>query len=319
MFHRDGVPELPVSPLITFIVKDVGDYEGSSLILTNTFTTPGTVAGYYVMYPDLTSAVLLEALFVGTVTNRVADGTARLALTGLVAGNVVQQTDDNTYWSLVNAGAPTLDASWTSDVPCAEFVDFAAEIVLQESPGFGEESSQTFTLRLYSDYKRGGETAPAGGSTFSLGIVGNRYDITTLTGGGAGTLDGIITASGPLGPGALIAIDAEPAGTPVLWRLRELVITTTSVDTACVITTATPHKLADGQTVTLAGVAGATPAVDGSHSITVLSPTTFSIPFATTVAGAGGHVIPAELAASGFVRPDDVDTIFNPVYWQAVL
>lgn len=73
-------------------------------------------------------------------------------------------------------------------------------------------------------------------------------------------------------------------------------IATSSVANPTVITTATPHYLWTGDTVTIAGHVGSTPAVDGTRVVTVLSPTTFSILVNVTVAGAGGTVTAALLA-----------------------
>lgn len=73
-------------------------------------------------------------------------------------------------------------------------------------------------------------------------------------------------------------------------------IATSSVANPSVITTATPHYLWTGDTVTIAGHVGSTPAIDGSRVVTVLSPTTFTIPLNVTVAGAGGTVTPTALA-----------------------
>lgn len=65
--------------------------------------------------------------------------------------------------------------------------------------------------------------------------------------------------------------------------------------TAAVITTATPHKLKSGVSVTLSGHGGSTPSLNGTFLITVLTPTTFSLlhkvseaVFASTAGGTGG-------------------------------
>jgi len=67
-------------------------------------------------------------------------------------------------------------------------------------------------------------------------------------------------------------------------------IVSSSVATATVITTAVPHGLATGDTVTIAGHVGSTPAVDGSRVVTVLSLLTFTVPVNVSVAGTGGTV-----------------------------
>lgn len=70
--------------------------------------------------------------------------------------------------------------------------------------------------------------------------------------------------------------------------LQALAIATSSVANPSVITTTTPHWLITGDTVTMAGHAGSTPSINAAHVVTVLSPTTFSIPVNVTVGGAGG-------------------------------
>jgi uncharacterized phiE125 gp8 family phage protein len=67
-------------------------------------------------------------------------------------------------------------------------------------------------------------------------------------------------------------------------------IVSSSVANPTVLTTSVPHGLASGDTVTIAGHTGSTPALDGSHLATVLTPTTFSVPVTVTVGGTGGTV-----------------------------
>jgi hypothetical protein len=69
-------------------------------------------------------------------------------------------------------------------------------------------------------------------------------------------------------------------------------ITTAAASNPCLITTGTPHGLVTGQSVTIAGLTGSTPAIGGAYLATVESPTTFSIPVNCTVAGAGGTAAP---------------------------
>jgi hypothetical protein len=63
---------------------------------------------------------------------------------------------------------------------------------------------------------------------------------------------------------------------------------------ATVISTSGAHGLVDGRIVTISGVSGSTPSIDGTHQITVLSASTFSIPISVTVAGTGGTFITVE-------------------------
>lgn len=69
-----------------------------------------------------------------------------------------------------------------------------------------------------------------------------------------------------------------------------ITIVSSSVANPTVITTDAPHGLATGDTVTIAGHTGSTPAVSGALVATVLTPTTFTVPITVTVAGSGGTV-----------------------------
>jgi|SRR6266850_7436764 len=69
-------------------------------------------------------------------------------------------------------------------------------------------------------------------------------------------------------------------------------IVSSSVASPTLITTSTPHGRTSGNTVTITGHVGSTPAIDGPRVVTVVSPTTFTIPVNVTVAGTGGTVDP---------------------------
>lgn len=68
-------------------------------------------------------------------------------------------------------------------------------------------------------------------------------------------------------------------------------ITSSSVASPTVVTTAAPHGLVSAQSVLIAGHAGSTPTINGTRVVTVISPTTFSIPVNVTVGGTGGTVV----------------------------
>lgn len=68
-------------------------------------------------------------------------------------------------------------------------------------------------------------------------------------------------------------------------------ITSNSAASSTVITTSAPHNLISNRIVTISGVSGSTPSINGTYQITVLSPTTFSIPVNVTVAGTGGSYV----------------------------
>jgi hypothetical protein len=69
-------------------------------------------------------------------------------------------------------------------------------------------------------------------------------------------------------------------------------IATSSVAAATVITTSAAHGLVTGDLAIIAGHAGSTPAIDGTYTVTVLTPTTFTIPVTVTIGGTGGTATP---------------------------
>ena len=85
--------------------------------------------------------------------------------------------------------------------------------------------------------------------------------------------------------------------TGILVRRASLVapptvaITSNSVANPTHVTTTAPHLLATGDLVTIAGVTGSTPTINGQHKVTVLDATHFTIPVAVTVGGTGGTVL----------------------------
>ena len=81
---------------------------------------------------------------------------------------------------------------------------------------------------------------------------------------------------------------------PVIWSpvlvTPAVAVVSSSVANPTVLTTLTPHGLATGDTVTVAGHTGSTPAVAGALAATVLTPTTLSVPVNVSVGGTGGTV-----------------------------
>lgn len=69
-----------------------------------------------------------------------------------------------------------------------------------------------------------------------------------------------------------------------------VVITSNAIGDPTVILTAAPHLLSTHDLVTVAGVTGSTPSINGQHRVIVIDPTHFSIPVNVTVAGTGGTV-----------------------------
>jgi hypothetical protein len=90
-------------------------------------------------------------------------------------------------------------------------------------------------------------------------------------------------------PIRLAQLDADPASTYLAFQsiLGTETITNITASNPAIVTTSAPHGLQDGRIINIAGT-NTTPVADGQYAVTVLSPTTFSIPFAVTGPGTTG-------------------------------
>lgn len=87
------------------------------------------------------------------------------------------------------------------------------------------------------------------------------------------------------------------------------VLSNTVGNPTSIISTAAPHGLITGQSITVVGSTTSTPSLDGTYIVTVLSPTTFSVPFACTVAGTDGSFF---LTDNEFlIGSSDIETATN--------
>lgn len=89
-------------------------------------------------------------------------------------------------------------------------------------------------------------------------------------------------------------------------------ITSSSIATATVITTALPHGLASADEVAIVGHTGSTPSINGRHLVTVIAANTFSIPVAVTVAGTGGGFTATSFENRAF-KPPALSTPYQQV------
>lgn len=85
------------------------------------------------------------------------------------------------------------------------------------------------------------------------------------------------------------------------------IISTNSIASPTVVTTTAPHNLINGRRVLISGNTGSFPSINGSFSVTVTSPTTFTIPVAVKISGTGGTF---ETLDQDFL---DVQTCFNEI------
>ena len=89
---------------------------------------------------------------------------------------------------------------------------------------------------------------------------------------------------------------------------RVVPITSNSVANPSVVTTTVPHGLTSGDIVLIAGVSTSSPTINGERVVTVISPTTFSVPVNVTVGGTGGTLVRAN-SANGAVGYQQVSAM----------
>lgn len=94
---------------------------------------------------------------------------------------------------------------------------------------------------------------------------------------------------------------AGVADTPVDYSAyvstRNIPITSNSLANPSVVTTPVAHGLTTGQVIMIAGVATSNPTINGLRTVTVISPTTFSVPVNVTTGGTGGSFVLASTVA----------------------
>jgi len=100
-----------------------------------------------------------------------------------------------------------------------------------------------------------------------------------------------------------VAKTADWTGTTVDFTLDprnlSIPITSNSIANPTVITTPVAHHLTTGDIVLISGVVTSSPAINGEHTVTVISPTSFSVPVNVTVGGTGGKFVRASSNAGG--------------------
>jgi hypothetical protein len=87
------------------------------------------------------------------------------------------------------------------------------------------------------------------------------------------------------------------------------VIATSSIANPTVITTTLAHGFTSGDTVTIAGHTGSTPAISGDYVLTVTGTTTFTVPVNVTTGGTAGTASCLYASAS----TDDLDAEYNRI------
>ena len=197
-FCEDGaVVELASGATGVLMFKALASYGGEDPVVTDAaWTKSGTgTTTKYTFNPSLNTVELNERFVTGTVTGYVADAAARYALTGLALGTIYGQSDDGSYWKVIDITKLALAAGW-AHAPQTDSVSLLGEVAWVESGQDG--SGPVLTITVKNDLIKGGEGVPTSGvpaypSPANIPIL--RLDITGKTGSAATDLAAIATAA----------------------------------------------------------------------------------------------------------------------------
>ena len=130
------------------------------------------------------------------------------------------------------------------------------------------------------------------------GLYGHTYEVLSQV--GALTKANVAyEASGVLDRGVILqvqgALTADGNGTSVDYTLdpsqRVIPITSNTLANPSVVTTPVPHGLTSGQVILISDVITSSPTINGQRTVTVISPTTFSVPVNVATGGTGGSFV----------------------------
>jgi len=145
-----------------FGLKVEDDFAGDFLVSDLTWEKVGTgTSTYYRFEPSFNTVELNSALIDGTVSETVADQAARYALTGKTVGYIVAQSDNTTFWEVIDAEELDNAAGW-QEAEQLPSVTLMAEI--QWIVDGAISSSATFDAVVSNDVIKGDEGIPVAGT-----------------------------------------------------------------------------------------------------------------------------------------------------------
>ena len=180
------------------------------------------------------------------------------------------------------------------------------QIVLHGDPVTGQfrgmqldGNNITIADSFFYDIKAQGEGQVLwGGSSTGPITVTNSYlsggDETWLVGGGGTRPEPVYTIQASPAPTSttftLDRVDELYVSKQIALSQHSVAVTSTSIASSTVFTTTTAHGFVDGWQAVATGVTGCTGVNGLPYRVTVLSSTTFSVPYNCTIAGSGGTV-----------------------------
>ena len=167
----------------------------------------------------------------------------------------------------------------------SKFTDYSSEIKSSTSNTSFSVSENTLAnptiLRIYGVQ-----------STISGNTVATNTVVTTSSAHGLSTGDEILIT----GSNSTPSIDGLFAVNVLSTTTFSVGITVTSVGTAGTVSPLKLHDLTTGHNVVITN-SNSTPTINGTRAVTVVTPTTFSVPVNVTTAGTAGTVVPEKVTA----------------------
>ena len=187
--------------------------------------------------------------------------------------------------SIANTVLPYCYRYDTSASAGSKFTDYSQEI--QSST-----SGTSFTISGNTVANPTVVTTTGVGLTIRANSVATPTLVTTTTAHGLVMGDSVVIT----GSNSTPSINGTHVITPATDRSFEINVTVTGAGSAGTVTPVKAHGLTTGHKVVITG-SNSTPTLNGTHAVTVLSTTTFSVAVNVTGAGTAGTVVPEKVYA----------------------
>lgn len=328
---REHVQEITATNLVSanIILQDITQASVGDVITQDQYMTTYN-------YNNLLSILDSDVSLISTITNISAANPTTittLAPHGLTTGEFVNILNSNSTPSIDGLQTVTVTGANTFTIPVNVLVSGNLGIIntyyANLTIGSGVDprmSLDTLIAKIATDINRLSQAGHDPGSAYTqYEAIGGSFTITNVT----ATSPTILTTATPNGltTGRSVTIVGSNS-TPSIDGVYQVTVlspttfsipvnvtnngmtaitnisvqqTTTisaiSIADPTVITTTTPHKLLTGEVINITG-SNSTPSANGPQTVTVLSPTTFSIPITVTVAGTTGSFISPSIVTS---------------------
>ena len=143
---------------ITLSAAATGSSGAGTIVIAPNPLTGAARTPTYSVTPSFKTLELVEALVNGPIAATYASATARYAAVGLTNGQIVFQSNNGTFWVVIDQANLGDAAGWSFDVPGLPSIALDAELTVQMAGS--SESTLTFTILVYNNINKGFEGVP---------------------------------------------------------------------------------------------------------------------------------------------------------------